>query len=152
VKQHCAGQEPRTTNGFTLLEMIVASTIMAIALVGLLAGISGTTHNATRLQDYDRAVQLGRARMDELMLDLRLPRNVPFSGSFDTRQTGGFEAGWRARVTAFEMPPVRLEGETGLDRIELEIFWKSGEVQRSFTLDAYRPHVISADDVRAASK
>ncbi len=38
--------------------MIVATTIMAIAIVGLLAGISGATRNAARLRDYDRAVEL----------------------------------------------------------------------------------------------
>ena len=95
----CGGEKHRSpAGGFTLLEMIVATTIMAIALVGLLAGISGSTHNAARLQDYDRAVQLGRARMDEMMIDLRLPHDVQLSGAFDTHQTGGFEAG-RPRVT-----------------------------------------------------
>jgi prepilin-type N-terminal cleavage/methylation domain-containing protein len=147
-----AGREAGSTQGFTLLEMIVASTIMAIALVGLLAGISGTTHNAARLQDYDRAVQLGRARMDELMLDLHLPRDVQFTGSFDTRQTGGFEAGWRAKLTTFELPPVKVIGETALDRVELEVWWQSGQVTRTFTLDAYRPRVINFDDLKEPAK
>ena len=49
----------KSTRGVTLLEMIVAATILAIAVVGLMAGLSGTTRNAARLQDYDRAVQLG---------------------------------------------------------------------------------------------
>jgi general secretion pathway protein I len=137
--------------GFTLLEMIVASTIMAIALVGLLAGISGSTHNAARLQDYDRAAQLGRARMDELMLDLTLPHDVPLAGTFDTRQTGGFDAGWRARLTTFAMPPFVVVGETALDRLELEVWWKSGEVTRTFTLEAYRPRVITPNDAQRAA-
>jgi general secretion pathway protein I len=138
----------RGGRGFTLLEMIVATTIMAIALVGLLAGITGSTHNAARLQDYDRAVQLGRARMDELMLDLNLPHDLPITGTFDTRETGGFEAGWRAKLTTFELPPVVVVGETALDRVELEIWWQSGQATRTFMLDAYRPRVIIPSDIK----
>jgi type II secretion system protein I len=136
-----------STRGLTLLEMIVATTILAIAVVGLMAGLSSTTRNAARLQDYDRAVQLGRTRMNELMLDLRLPRNTVVDGLFDPRQTGGAEAGWKAKLTSFAMPPHIAPGETSLDRVELEVWWKSGQVVRTYTLDAYRPHVIVGEDV-----
>jgi general secretion pathway protein I len=133
--------------GFTLLEMIVATTIMAVAIVGLVSGLSTTTHNAARLRDYDRAVQLGRERMNELMLDLSLPHNAVVNGLFDPNQTGGVEAGWQARLSTFEMPPAIRINEAGLDRLELEVWWKSGNTRRSFTLDAYRPRTITQDDV-----
>ena len=44
----------RANRGFTLLEMIVATTIMGVAVTGLLAGLSGATRNAARLRDYER--------------------------------------------------------------------------------------------------
>lgn len=141
----------RRASGVTLLEMLVATTILAIAVVGLMTGLSGTTRNAARLQDYDRAVQLGRTRMNELMLDLRLPRNSTVSGAFDRSQSGGMEAGWRARLTQFALPPVLRQGEAGLDRLELEVWWKSGTAIRTYTLDAYRPRPITAEDVIAES-
>jgi type II secretion system protein I len=139
----------KSTRGVTLLEMIVAATILAIAVVGLMAGLAGTTRNAARLQDYDRAVQLGRTRMNELMLDRRLPRNAYVSGSFDPSQTGGLEAGWKARLTQFELPPHPANGDIALDRVELQIWWRDGNGNnvRTFTLDAYRPHMLAADDV-----
>jgi general secretion pathway protein I len=136
--------------GFTLLEMLVATTIMAVAIVGLLTGLSTTTRNAARLRDYDRAVQLGRERMNELICDTTLPHNSALSGSFDPNQTGGLEAGWRARLTTFEMPPAVRPNDTALDRLELEIWWKSGEATRTFTLDGYRSRVITMNDVSAA--
>ncbi len=55
----------RGNRGFTLLEMIVATTIMGIAVAGLMCGISSSTRNAARLRDYDRVVQLARLRMNE---------------------------------------------------------------------------------------
>ena len=137
----------KNRRGFTLLEMIVATTIMGIAVVGLLAGLASATRNAARLQDYDRAVQLGRVRMNELMLDRTIPLNVPVEGRFDLSQTGGVEAGWRARRTIFEMPPEVQPGRTALDRVELEVWWTSGDKRRTYTLDAYRPHILKEDEI-----
>ncbi len=133
--------------GFTLLEMIVATVIMAIAVVGLLSGISSALRNAARLTDYDRAVQLARLRMNELLADQKLARNVELDGAFDPSQTGGVEAGWRARVENFEMPPAVAPGQTALERIELQVWWMSGAQRRTFTLDALRPHVLRPEDV-----
>src|SRR5512146_3363323 len=126
--------------------MIVATTIMGIAVVGLMAGLASSTRNAARLQDYDRAVQLGRVRMNELMLDRTLPLNTVMEGRFDPSQTGGLEAGWRVRSTIFEMPPLVQPGQTALDRLEVEVWWASGDKRRTYTLDAYRPHILKQDE------
>jgi general secretion pathway protein I len=133
--------------GFTLLEMIVATTIMGIAVVGLLEGISAASHNAARLRDYDRIVQLSRLRMNELLLNPLLPRDTAIGGAFDPGLAGGLEAGWQARLTAFEMPPVMAPGQLALDRIELEVWWTSGAQRRTFTLDAFRQRVLKAEDI-----
>ncbi len=133
--------------GFTLLEMIVATTIMAIAVVGLLSGISGATHNAARLRDYDRVVQMARLRMNELLFDPRLPRNFVVTGPFDPAMTGGLEAGWQARLSPFEMPPVMAPGQIALDRLELEVWWNSGSQRRTFRLESFRNHVLRPEDI-----
>ena len=133
--------------GFTLLEMLVATVIMAVAVVGLLSGISGALRNAARLTDYDRAVQLARERMNSLLVDDKFPRGAVITGSFDPQQTGGLEAGWRAQVANFEMPPGASVGVVALDRINLEVWWMSGPQRRSLTLEAYRPHALRAEEL-----
>ena len=133
--------------GFTLLEMVVATLIMAIAVVGLLSGISGATRNAIRLRDYDRAVQLAQLRMNDLLMDYVMPRDTLVRGMFDPALTGGIESGWRARLASFEMPPVPAPGQMALDRIELEIWWASGNEHRTFALDAFRSRVLRPQDV-----
>lgn len=137
----------RRRRGFTLLELVVATTIMAIAVVGLLAGLSSSTRNAARLLDYDRAVQLARLRMNDLLLDQRAPVNVPFEGRFDPSQTSGLEAGWRARITTAELPPSPAPGQTSIQRVELEVWWTSGTRPRSFTLEGYRFGKITQADI-----
>src|ERR1035438_388981 len=85
--------QSRTKNarGFTLLEMIVATTIMGIAIAGLLSGISGATRNAARLRDYDRVVQLARLRMNDLLADPSAPVNGGVQGMFPPELTGGLQ-------------------------------------------------------------
>jgi general secretion pathway protein I len=133
--------------GFTLLEMVVATTIMGIAVVGLLEGISAASHNAARLRDYDRIVQLSRLRMNELLMDPLLPRDIVVRGQFDPAVTGGLEAGWQARLSAFEMPPTLAPGQLALDRIELEVWWMSGSRRRTFALDAFRERMLKPEDI-----
>jgi general secretion pathway protein I len=132
--------------GFTLLEMVVATTIMAIAVVGLLSALSGSVRNAARLGVYDRVVQRAQLRMNDLLLDEGLPRNVEMTGRFDIG-AGGAESGWRARLTAFEMPPVPAPGQMALDRIQLEVWWTQGSQRRTFTLDGYRRHILKPDEI-----
>jgi hypothetical protein len=118
---------------------------MAVAIVGLLAAIGGATRNAARLRDYDRATQLARLRMNELLSDDTLTAGQ--SGSFDPALTGGLQAGWQARLTTVEMPPSPATGQPCLQRIELQIWWESGGQKRSFTLDSYRTHILRQADL-----
>lgn len=130
--------------GFTLLEMMVATTIMGVAVVGLLSQISGSVRNAANLRDYDRVAQLARERMNELLADYQMPRNVDLTGEFDPSVTGGIEAGWRAQLTTFEKPPTPA-GMLALDRIQLQVWWKSGK-QRTINLESFRKRWTTPQD------
>ena len=133
--------------GFTLLEMLVATTIMGIAVAGLMSGISSSTRNAARLRDYDRVVQLARLRMNGLLSDVRVPVNVPQEGVFDASVAAGLECGWRARVSVAEKPPMPGPGGYVLDRIQLEIWWMSGGQRRIFPLESYRRRTLRPQDL-----
>jgi general secretion pathway protein I len=129
--------------GFSLLEVMVATTIMGIAVVTLLSGLSNSVRNASRLTDYDRAALLARARMDTLLTDPKLPQNTVIEEAIDPASLGGAEGGWRARVTPFDVGPAPRPLAPCLERIELEIWWKAGNRTRSFTLDGFRRGVIA---------
>ncbi len=132
--------------GFTLLEVLVATLIMGLAVVGLLSNISTSLRNAARVADYDRAALLARAQMDSLLLNRSLPPFAVVQGDFDPATTGGRPAGWRARVTPFEMKN-RGAGAWVLERIELEVWWMAGGDRRTFTLDAFRRKQLRPDDL-----
>src|SRR5438477_11608880 len=92
-------------SGFTLLEVLVATVIMGIAVAGLIAGLSQSVKNAARLTDYDRAAMLARTKMNDLLLDTNLPFDGSADGQFDRDVSGGIPTGWRASVRPFDLPP-----------------------------------------------
>jgi general secretion pathway protein I len=124
--------------GFTLLELLVATLIMGIAVAGLLSNMSVSLRNASRLTEHDRASVLARAKMDELLLDRTLPAGADVQGRFSPETAGGVEAGWRARVSMFEAPPNAHPGMSVLERVELQVWWKDGGAERIYKLDGYR--------------
>ena len=137
----------KRNRGFTLLEVMVATTIMAIAVVGLLSSISASLRNAARLNDYERSALLARRKMDELLIDQRLPRFTVIQGTWD-RAAAGVEGGWRARIAPFDVPPRVGAGMMVLDRVELEVWWtRAGGQRRSFALEGFRRGVLRVEDV-----
>ena len=137
--------------GFTLLEVLVATLIMGIAVVGLLSALSTSLRNAARLTEYDRVVLLARQTVNELLLDPRLRRHAVLEGPFDPALMGGAQGGWRARLLPFDAPPRPAPGMQVLDRLEVEVWWMSGDRRRSFTLEAFRPTVLRPEDVAPAA-
>ena len=134
--------------GFTLLEMVVATLIMAVAIVGVLSAISGATHNAARLRDYDRVAQMARYRMNELLVDQRLPRNMTVQGGFEPAMSGGLNCGWRAQLALFEMPPNPAPGQQALEQIKLEVWWMSGDQRRTIELESLRRKILRPEDLQ----
>ena len=132
--------------GFTLLEVLVATLIMGIAISGILSGLAGAARNASRLTDHDRATLLAQQKMDELLLDRNALRNQELAGEFDPVVSGGALSGWRARVEPFEAPPGAGPGFLGIDRVELEIWWMDGATRRSFSLEGFRRNRLQPGD------
>jgi len=132
----------RNKNGFTLLEVLVATMIMGVAVAGLLNTISAAAHNAARLTQYDRAVLLAKSKMDELLAEPKLARNSPLAGEFDPVQTGGVPCSWQATVTTLDTIPGSAPGYWVVDRIQLEIDWMDGTVKHSFSLEGFRRGVL----------
>ena len=88
----------KSQRGFTLLEVMVATTVMGIAVVTLMSALSGSVRNATRLTDYDRAALVARAKMDSLLVDPNLPHQTVLDEPLDPVLLGGVVSGERAVV------------------------------------------------------
>jgi general secretion pathway protein I len=135
--------------GFTLLEVLVATLIMGIAITGLLTSLTGSLRNTARLTEYDRASMLARRQMDELLAQPRLPAAGQMEGRFTLPEAGGVEAGWKARLSLFESGPAVVPGARVLQRVELQVWWKPGGELRSLQVETYRVMVLLRDDMLA---
>lgn len=135
--------------GFTLLEVLVATLVMGVAVVGLLSALSTSLRNAARLTDYDRAALLGRQKMDELLIASTVPKLAPFQGTWGPEVTGDLPMGWRARVTPFEIPTGAAPGTPFLERVELEIWWMENGRRRTFSLEGFRRSTLTPQDIAA---
>jgi len=110
--------------GFSLLEVLVATVIMGIAVTALIVGLSQSVKNASRLSEYDHAAMMARTKMNELLLDANLPFDGAVEGTFDPKS---------GRPGAFP-------GAMILQQVALEIWWQPATgTRRTMQLSGYRP-------------
>ncbi|MBM3795896.1 MAG: prepilin-type N-terminal cleavage/methylation domain-containing protein [Acidobacteria bacterium] len=122
----------RLRRGFTLLEVLVATTIMAIAVVTLLSALTTSLRNAGTVSDSDKASMLAKQTMDTLLAEPALAGAA--QGQFRPDVTG-LNGGWRARVEPFDAQPnVRAR----VERIVLEVWWERGFSRRTLQLEGFR--------------
>lgn len=137
--------------GFTLLEVLVATVIMTVAIGGALSALSATMRNASRLTDHDRAAMLARRKMDELIAEKRLPRHMILQGLYDATMTNGHSSGWKALVQPFELPPNPGPGSKIMDRIEVQIWWTTAGRTQTYSLEGFRRAVITEQEIAAGA-
>jgi prepilin-type N-terminal cleavage/methylation domain-containing protein len=132
----------RSSQGFTLLEVLVATLIMGFAVVGLLGALHTSLSNAARLTDHDRMAMLARAKMDELLVNYDLPLEAEMDGTFNPAGTGGEPAGFHVAMSVFEEPPQPAPGSPILQRLLLHVWWTVDGRPRTMDLEAFRRNTL----------
>lgn len=130
--------------GFTLLEVMVALVIVAVALVSLLRLHLLSLDSTMRAQDLTTAVLLAQGRMAVLIGSF--PEPGEGGGRFEDPELAKFR--WQTVVTEHRFEAERGTTGTGTDpsptpteielrRIEVTVRWVDGRNERSYTLEAY---------------
>lgn len=83
--------------GFTLLEVLVAFTIMALSYVTLMKIISGSANNAVQASGNTKMALLAQSKMDELGL-FEVLEEGETSGEFDENTQ------WQLSILPYEVP------------------------------------------------
>ncbi len=112
--------------------MIVATTVLSLAIVGLLGLIRGSLANAARVREYDRAAMRARSTMTELLATDPLPVPATLSGNYDDN------SGWNATTTPAEMPITARIGGVMIARVNLTVWWNSEGRRKTAVFDGFR--------------
>ena len=114
------------TQGFSLLEMVVAVAILGLSLSVLYQSIGGATRIVRTDEKYAYAVELARS----LLADNAV---VPVAGYRNTGETsGGFQ--WSVDASPVELPEVSALEPGSLQYIDTRVSWTNGERRREVVL------------------
>jgi general secretion pathway protein I len=114
-------------NGFSLLEMVVAISILALSLAALYQAVSGATRNVRTDERYAYGVELARSL---------LARNtvIPRSG---VRQQGETAGGFSWTVSSQALPARGPAVKRGaLHELEVVVSWLDGRKRRDIVLNS----------------
>ena len=125
--------------------MIVATTLLSLAIVGLLGVIRTSLANAARVKEYDRAAMLARSTMSEILVSDPLPLPGLLSGRYDDM------AGWEAVIKPFEMPMRPRSGGVMVAGIQLTIWWRSEGRRKTQVFNGFRRVRITPEHMGSAA-
>lgn len=118
--------------GFTLLEVLVAVAIVALALVTFM-GLHLRSLDATiRAQDLTTAVLLAQAKMASMG---DFPEPGEEQGKFEGPDLARFQ--WATAVTEHTLDAVDGGQSVNVRRLEVTVFWADGQQTRHYALAAY---------------
>jgi len=119
-------------SGFTLIETLVAISILAISLVVLLQLFSGGLKSSRLSDEYTRGIFHAREKMDEILLAGELTPGL-IGGQFDD----GYK--WRAESRHLNVPEAK---DAGLPfrafNIKVEVLWDAGGTEKNFTINTIK--------------
>src|SRR5437016_146314 len=106
--------------GFSLLEVLVAVTIIGIGISVVFAGMSGSFRSLGRVEDNERRVELARMKLAELDLTKRLRPLDSAAGVFDDGTR------WRLESSPFIAPIEEgtRRNAASVIRIDLTLEWQ----------------------------
>lgn len=122
--------------GFTLLEVLVATIILAVAVSALMANLSTSTANLFKVNDIDRLTFLSKRKMDELLSVQKIPRGVVLEGVLEADAKDKPLAGFKAQIVPFG--PMSQSTRERLERVRLETWLQSGSRRRTLMLESFR--------------
>jgi general secretion pathway protein I len=117
----------RPQQGFSLLEMMVAISILALALGALYQAASGATRNVRTSERYAYGIELARS----LLADNAM---VPAEGVNSSGETGSGYA-WRVQTRPLDLGRSGM-GRARLHDVEVGVAWFDGNKRREITLNS----------------
>jgi len=132
MRRRTAIKHPRgRSEGFTLLEVLLAFVVFALSFAVVLEILSGSMRSTARAKEYTEVALIAQSVMDQVGLDIPLEAGFRLSG-----ETGAYQ--WDLTIEPYQgdgasTHSVELAELTGIDllEIQLSITWGSYPRERS---------------------
>jgi len=128
--------------GFTLIEVIVAVTILSISLVMIMQLFAAGLKAVRSSSDYTRAVIHAKDKMEELV------DATKSAAPIHPQKSGEFKDGykWETEAQPYEEPTNEEHEDIGfkLLKLKVKIMWDSAKKQNSVELESLK--MVSAED------
>jgi type II secretion system protein I len=122
-----------TPMGFTFMEVIVALTIVSIALVGLIRLHLISIRMVEAAEMTSQAVLLAEEKIAET-LALGYPQKGTESG---TAERNTLNMRWRTEVTDLQSHRLTNAGIKGLRKISIDVGWEQGTAYKNLQMSTY---------------
>ena len=123
-----------SNKGFTLIETLVAISILSISLVVILQLFSGGLKSSRLSDDYTRGIFHAMEKMEEILLADEITDGV-FEGEFED----GFR--WTAEIIHLESEEPEeetIKGPFDTFRIKVDIGWKMGGNEKHYEISTIK--------------
>jgi general secretion pathway protein I len=120
-----------SSDGFTLMETLVAMMLLAISLVVILQLFSGGLKSGKMADDYTRAIFHAREKMEEYLLTDDFQEGT-FEGTFDDKYR------WQVDIKFLEPKDEEETLLIDLFHIDVLVFWPSGGQEKKFQISTLK--------------
>jgi len=132
---------PSSNRGFTLIETLVAISILAISLVVILQLFSGGLKSSKLSDEYTRGIFYAKEKMDEILLAEELTEGV-INGKVDD------DFRWRAEALHLDIEETKdLKLPFRAFNINVDVMWDAGGRDKHFTISAIKLVKPRKDDL-----
>jgi general secretion pathway protein I len=121
--------------GFTLIEVLVAVAILGVGLTVLIELFSGGLRLGRASEEYTKAVNYARLKMEEMALKPTIEEGSEEGGFNETFR-------WQVEVKKVEILPIENKPDfkppAQFFQVQINIIWKSGSKEKSTRIESYR--------------
>ena len=122
----------RCSDGFTLIETLVAMSILSISLVVILQLFSAGLKSSKLSDNYTRAIFHAREKMEEILLD---------DNFTDREMEGEFSDGFEWKVQTLRLEPAQEEEAklpVDIFSIKVNVNWHEGSKEKHFEISTLK--------------